>query len=117
MSTQELVVYIVINNDVNMGKGKIVAQACHVIAEMTAKLISNKPGLWLAYIRDGTHPKICLKATSIQMEELKNKYQGNVFYVHDAGRTQVPSGTLTALAFPPMLRSEVYAELTSLKLL
>lgn len=115
MADEELVMYIVINDDTKMGKGKIVAQAGHVIVNMAMALMNGSPDLWNKYIASGLHPKIVLKAKLVQMEAMIQKYP--CLWIRDAGRTQVPSGTLTALAFPPMLRSQRPPELADLKLL
>lgn len=118
MADEELVMYIVLvkdsKNNIKMGPGKAVAQAGHVIANMVTKLIINDLPLWGRYVTSGIHPKIVLQATTEQMEKIIATY--DCVWVRDAGRTQVPSGTLTAIAFPPMPKSRAPATLTNLKL-
>lgn len=76
-------VYIV-NSDLKMSKGKIAAQVSHV-AMLLADF--NKP----------IGRAIVLKATNETLLKLM-KYP-NVKFIHDAGLTEVPKGSLTMYRF------------------
>lgn len=117
MADEELVMYIILvkDKDIKMGPGKAVAQAGHVIANMVTKLMVENPSLWQRYVGSGIHPKIVLQATTSQMEKISTTFP-QCEWIRDAGRTQVPAGTLTAIAFPPMKKSEAPDTIANLKL-
>ncbi len=117
MADEELVMYIILCKDKNikMGAGKAVAQAGHVIANMVTRLMVENPSLWHDYVASGVHPKIVKRATTEQMEQIIEAYP-RCCWIRDAGRTQVPAGTLTAIAFPPMKKSSVLEGIADLKL-
>lgn len=89
--------YIAINHDTKMGKGKIAAQAGHAVSAVTERCLMRQPALWRRYAASG-HRKIVVKASQAQMEELE---RAGGTPVRDAGHTQVEPGTLTAVAFAP----------------
>ncbi len=120
MDTDEISMYVLINNDLKMEKGKIISQVGHAVEMATEKIMlsmyeSNKIKQqhldYLKYKNSGRR-KIVLKATQQQMEEYKN--DDNAVYVIDAGRTQVPENSLTAIAFLPCV--EMKNKLKDLKL-
>ena len=118
----ELRMYIVINASARMKKGKIAAQACHAVQAVMEHMIRHHPSDWQRYHNNGMHPKVVLKAQEEQMQELEQLYQRRnakvwCASVHDAGRTQVPANTLTALAFCPLTNDEKPDILKHLKLL
>lgn len=117
MSTeQELRMYIVVNNDIGMGKGKIASQVGHAVMLVVEYLIKHEPDSYQKYKASGM-PKIVLKADAEMMQSLTAKSR---WIVHDAGRTQIELGTLTTIGFPPMTeadRDKFHPELVSLKLL
>ena len=106
--------------DLKMGKGKIAAQACH--ASFAA--IENAQKRWndwfIRWLRNG-QPIIVVKAESkeeiddIIRRAKRKKIPCGV--VKDAGRTQVPSGTKTAIAIGPGPQKEVDELTGTLKLL
>ena len=117
----DLRIYIVINNSVQMSKGKIVSQACHAMAMMTETMLKRYPTEWERYKRYG-QAKIVLKAPEELMSNLIKRYSDpteRVFChsVRDAGLTQVESGTLTSLIFCPLRKEEIPNEIKFLKLL
>lgn len=116
MADEELVMYLILVKDkeIKMSPGKAIAQAGHVIANLIAELLVDDHLLWYTYAKSGIHPKIVLQATTAQMEEIIKTHECT--WIRDAGRTQVPSGTLTAIAFQPMLKNKAPAILHSLKL-
>jgi peptidyl-tRNA hydrolase, PTH2 family len=118
MSDQELRMYIVVNTDAGMGKGKAAAQVGHAVMNVTEHLLTTNKPLYHKYKRNGM-PKIVLKANQNVMNQLEFNYP-NAFPIRDSGRTQVAPGTLTAIGFLPMTDTDqniLYPELKSLKLL
>ncbi|AMD22648.1 HHL122Cp [Eremothecium sinecaudum] len=116
---------LVIRQDLPMTKGKIAAQCCHS-ALATYRLMAENPerssynpellSRWL----HGGQAKITLKCPDkTVMDELYAKamaYNVNCYITHDAGRTQITSGTATVLGLGPAPKA-VLDEITgSLKL-
>lgn len=108
---------IVVRSDVDMGKGKMAAQVAH--ASMGASMITPKDVLkkWNA----SGAKKVVLKASS---EEELNEIQKFAkreslpsFLVKDAGKTQLESGTVTALAVGPGKEEKIDKITGNLKLL
>lgn len=108
----ELKMYIVINKDLKMSKGKIASQVGHATMLVTEYLIKFKPKLYQTYRNLGM-PKIVLQADTTTIDKLSTTINPN-FVVYDAGRTQIPIGSLTTIAFIPMTEHKI---LSSLKLL
>jgi PTH2 family peptidyl-tRNA hydrolase len=107
------VMYFVVNQSLNMGKGKIAAQVGHGAIEV----FRNHPQT-PAFRRWDTsgHTKIVLRAPQETLIALANKYSHISRPIHDAGRTQVESGSFTVLAFQVM-EKDSNPDLISLKLL
>ena len=111
MSNFEFKQYILIRTDLKMGKGKIAVQVAH--AAVTNSEIARKhpkyQSYWQKWIREG-QGKIVLKAESLDMllkfeeKALKNGYPHAL--IQDAGLTQIPPGTKTALAIGPLTKEQ-----------
>ncbi len=97
---------IVIRRDLNMSCGKMVVQAAH--ASVTAVLEAEKRPEWRkwleAWLREG-QKKVAVGVES--EDELVEKYREAielglpVSLIRDAGLTELPPGTLTAIAVGP----------------
>lgn len=92
---------IVVRTDLGMGKGKIASQVAHASIESISVSKNEKVSKWK---RDGMK-KIVLKVSS-EKELLtiyrKAKKEGLVaVIVRDLGKTQIKTGTITALAIGP----------------
>jgi PTH2 family peptidyl-tRNA hydrolase len=104
--------YLIVNSDVKMGKGKVGAQVGHAVMYLTEMMISSKN--YKDYKKSGA-PKIVLKASQETMVELYKKYPNLSVCVHDAGRNQLEPNTFTVLGFLPM--TDQLPELKKLSLL
>lgn len=101
------VLYVVINNDLNMGKGKIAAQVGHVVETIIEELVraemsSSKKKSFLDDYQSWKYngrAKIVLKGTTQELQELC--MIDGARYVRDAGKTQIEAGSLTAVGFFP----------------
>jgi peptidyl-tRNA hydrolase len=118
----ELRMYVLVNSTARMRAGKIAAQVGHVVQMVTEYMVRNRHAEWRQYVNHRMHPKIVLKATQEQMEDILDRYKRRNAHiwcvgVHDAGRTQVAPDTLTALAFCPMTEADRPDELKMMKLL
>ena len=107
--TYEYTMYIIVNSDLKMSKGKIGAQVGHAVEMIAQKIYEwyaniNTPKIkeiildYKKYLIDG-RKKIILKGTQKDLEELKT--ESDAVHVIDAGRTEIPAGSLTAVAFLP----------------
>jgi len=92
---------IVIRNDLKMSKGKTAAQACHGCLGSYKKADSNKIKEWE---REG-EKKVIVKVNTLEelfeIKELAKKNNVPNYMVKDAGRTEIPTGTVTCLGIGP----------------
>ena len=110
---------LVINHDLKMGKGKIAAQSSHASVSATLKMGASKPNLLDAWLKSG-QKKVCLKTTQEELLKLEKdavKLGIQTVRVNDAGKTQIPSGSLTVIAFGPAQDGELEQLTGHLKLL
>jgi PTH2 family peptidyl-tRNA hydrolase len=95
---------LVVNNELKMGKGKIAAQVGHAAVSLTLKCGKKAPGLLESWLKSG-QKKICVKADNaehlLKLEMLAISSGILSVKIHDAGHTQIPSGSLTVLALGP----------------
>ncbi|MCL5011451.1 MAG: peptidyl-tRNA hydrolase Pth2 [Candidatus Marsarchaeota archaeon] len=108
---------IVLRSDLGMGKGKLVAQGAHASVECVRKSSKELVHEWL---EEGSK-KIVLKVSSekelIELLDKCKKTGVEACIIADAGFTQIPSGTLTALAIGPDRDEKVDKITSKLKLL
>jgi len=108
---------IIVNTALKMKKGKIAAQVGH--GAVSATLASN-PALLDAWFSSG-QAKVCLKGIDDKhLLELKKKAEAAslpVVKILDAGRTQIPAGSLTVVAIGPALKEDLEYITGDLKLL
>ena len=123
----EYVMYIIVNSDLKMGKGKIAAQVAHSACRVTRFLdsFSERPAYYQDWLNH-SEPKIVLKTSEEKIRVILKEHCVDTdtdteglwcFHTIDAGRTQIPSGSLTTLAFRPMRRKNAPENIKSLKLL
>ena len=97
---------LIVNNGLKMGKGKIAAQAGHASVQATLNAGQKK----VCLKGDDADHLLALEKLAINAGLLTSK-------VHDAGHTQIPSGSLTVLAIGPC-QDELVEKITgTLKLL
>lgn len=120
MADEEIKQVIIIRMDLEMGKGKLAAQAAHASlmsyfeAEKEDKSIAKE---WL----DTGEKKIVLKVSD--QDSLEKLYKAFKFkkvpcaLVSDAGMTQLPPGSKTALGIGPWHASKIDEFTSGLKLL
>ena len=108
---QELSMYLFVNTDLKMEKGKIAGQVGHAVQIITEKILRlgyesrNIPECYVRYnkwSRSGAK-KVVLKATQQQMEQLLNLdgHLDECITVIDAGRTQIEPNSMTVVGFFP----------------
>ncbi|NHI91397.1 MAG: peptidyl-tRNA hydrolase [Candidatus Lokiarchaeota archaeon] len=98
---------ILIRTDIKMGKGKLAVQVAHAAVSNSevARKNSNYQSYWQKWIREG-QKKVVIKASSLDIllkfQDLANKNGYPNALIQDAGLTQIPPGTKTALAIGPI---------------
>lgn len=110
----------VVNHGLKMGKGKIAAQVGHAAVKAALFTSSSDPAMFEAWLNTG-QSKVVLKAPHADalegLMEKARKAGVKAHQVHDAGRTQIPSGSFTVLALGPAQEDELEALTGHLKLL
>lgn len=108
---------MIVRKDLDMGKGKIAAQASHASLEAYKKADSGARKEW----ERGGSKKVVLKVNSL--EELEAVY-GQAkktglpcALIRDAGRTQLEAGTPTAVGIGPADEKEIDRITGKLKML
>ncbi len=99
---------IILRIDVGMSKGKLAAQAAHASLDAALKAMQRdrvfKDNLFERWRKEGAK-KVVLKVESEEaLRKLRDKAtQANLVnaLIKDAGLTEVPAGTVTALAIGP----------------
>ncbi len=117
---EELKQVIIIRKDLNMGLGKTVAQGSHasLMSYLEAVKIDGKvASAWIA----AGEKKIVLKVESEEaLKRLSDAFKYKKIpcaLVTDAGLTELPPGTVTALGIGPWRSSEIDMFTSGLKLL
>lgn len=105
---QEFKQSIVLRKDLKMGHGKAAAQASHASCDAVFLILSSSNRKWKEWLdawKISGQMKAVLKVNSREeIEELfKQAMEMNLpcSMISDAGRTQLPPGTITAIAIGP----------------
>lgn len=110
---------IVLRKDLKMSKGKAAAQASHAAVASAIRSKSEKRNDFDLWWRTG-QKKVVLAAESeselLEVEARLKKTGVVVVKIDDAGRTQLPPNTTTALGIGPYINKEVDIITSSLKL-
>ena len=92
---------IVIRADLNMGRGKIAAQACHGSLGAYKKADDRTLKKW----ESEGEKKVVLKVQDLEelfvIYELAKATNMPIYLVYDAGHTEVPRSTITCLGIGP----------------
>ncbi|MCJ1279652.1 hypothetical protein MMC21_007476 [Puttea exsequens] len=119
-SREECKLVLVVRTDLGMGKGKIAAQCSHATLACYTTLLHVSSPIIKRWIHSG-QPKIALQVpTEDLLDELHAKALSVGLcarVVHDAGRTQVASGSKTVLGLGPGPKSVVDGVTGGLRLL
>ena len=116
-------VYIFVNEELNMSKGKIASQVGHAILEMHRFLIKNNidHSKWT----NSGEKIVTLKISKQLINSILTEYNDkliksntfNIFPIYDAGRTEVEPGSLTVIASTPISDDKKPEFIKKLKLL
>ncbi len=94
---------IVIRGDIEMSRGKIAAQAAHAACEAFEEARRSQPKIWKEWRKEGAK-KVVLVSDERGLMEVYEKAKAMGIpraMVRDAGLTELPPGTLTAVAIGP----------------
>ncbi len=105
---------IVLRIDFGMSKGKLCAQSAHASLESAVKTMSTdkirKENIFQSWLREGAK-KIVVKVESeqaiLRLRDLCIKNGIRHALIRDAGLTEVPAGSITALGIGPDEESKI----------
>lgn len=113
--TYEYKMALVIRTDLKMSKGKMIVQACHAAVESSEVAKRENREVWEKWKRISHSKKVALRAESLnELLDLFNKalqLKVPCVLIKDAGLTELPPGTTTALGIGPD-RSEIVDKIT-----
>jgi len=115
----ELKQAIIVRNDLKMQKGKIASQVAHASVSAAYKTLQKNPNIFHEWFP--SMKKIILKVDSeaelLKLKQLAGQQGLVVELIRDAGRTQIPSGSTTALGIGPDSEEKIDKIVKHLKLL
>lgn len=101
---EEAKMVILVRQDLNMGKGKAAAQACHAVLAAYKDAQKRDPSVLEAWENSG-QAKVTLKVESeeemMTLVKKAREYGVTAQYIRDAGRTQLAPNTTTVAAIGP----------------
>lgn len=116
--TFERKMVIVVRTDLGMSCGKIAVQAAHVAVRAIKKAPWCDEKLWNILYKE---KKIMLKVDNLEdlwkIRDQCRKAKLNYAMIQDAGMTEIPSGTWTAIAIGPAKSSDIDKITGQIKLL
>jgi PTH2 family peptidyl-tRNA hydrolase len=108
MEAEEYKQVIVVRADLKMSKGKLAAQAAHAAVEAVLEIIDSSHPEWLRWLREWRRlgqKKVVVKVDSekelLEVYEEARRLGLPASLIIDAGRTELPPGTKTAVAVGP----------------
>ncbi len=108
---------IVIRRNLRLSKGKLAAQVAHASLEAFRKANPRLAGEW----ESGGSKKVVLRVENTrEMLEIMRKAKADglpVALIRDAGHTEVPAGTITALGIGPDRETKINKITGNLKML
>ncbi len=106
---------IIVRSDLGMGKGKLAAQAAHAAVSAADKSPYKRD--WVAEGQRKVVLKVTSEAQLIEVMRVATLEGLATAMIEDAGRTQIPSGTKTAVGIGPALEKDIDHVTEKLKLL
>ncbi|MDP6639478.1 MAG: peptidyl-tRNA hydrolase Pth2 [Candidatus Poseidoniaceae archaeon] len=116
----EVKLVCIVNHGIKMGKGKIAAQVGHAAVKSALAAAEHHPNLMQAWLSSGQQKVVVKAVDAAEIEKLVNAARRSALpacTINDAGRTQIPAGTLTVGAIGPAEAEEINQLTGHLKLL
>ena len=104
------VMYLFVNNDLKMGKGKACGQCGHAVGLLVEELMGSPDQAFVDW-KESTMKKVVLKVESEQAliklrdDAVRSSLKNSL--IKDAGLTEIPAGSITALAIGPDEESKI----------
>ncbi len=117
--TLELKQVLILRKDLKMSKGKAAAQASHAAVSAAIKMMRQNPTLFNKWWNGGQMKVVLAVESETQLEEIESRIRRSGVFVakiNDAGRTQLPPGTTTALGIGPHNQLAIEKITSTLKL-
>ncbi|MHA2093757.1 MAG: peptidyl-tRNA hydrolase Pth2 [Candidatus Hodarchaeales archaeon] len=115
----ELKQVLILRKDLKMSKGKAAAQASHAAVGAAIKLMRQNPTLFNKWWNGGQMKVVLAVESETQLEDVESRIRrlgAFVTKINDAGRTQLPPGTTTALGIGPHNQMDIEKITSTLKL-
>lgn len=98
-------IYLIVNQDLEMSAGKLGSQTGHGVEYIMKYYMEHEEDRQEYYdYENAGSTKIILKAKENKLRALHDKFPNDSFLVFDAGKTEIPTGSLTVLAFKPLTK-------------
>jgi len=111
---------IIMRTDLKMSKGKLAAQASHASVSSFIETENKNPNAARSWL-EGGQKKVVLKVSGENelIEQFRKAKENNLvaIIISDAGRTQIPAGSKTAVGIGPWNEKELDILFGELKLL
>ncbi|MHA2053082.1 MAG: peptidyl-tRNA hydrolase Pth2 [Candidatus Hodarchaeales archaeon] len=110
---------IILRKDLKMTKGKAAAQASHAAVAAAVQSLKKSSRIFNSWWNGGQMKIILAVNSETELDEIENKLKRTgviVSKINDAGRTQLPPNTATALGIGPHAQMDVERITSSLKL-
>jgi len=108
---------IVVRTDVKMDKGKLASQVAHASLAAFLKVGALTRKFWLMEGMKKIVLKVSSKEELLELRKVAKREKIPSEIITDAGKTQIPSGTVTALGIGPGDDSKIDKIVGHLKLL
>jgi len=116
----EVKLVCLVDHSLKMGKGKVAAQVGHASVKAALATREQHPALFEAWMRSGQQKVVLRMTDGDELESILSAAEGDGLAIHrirDAGRTQIPKGSLTVGAIGPDRLSRIDELTGNLKLL
>jgi len=108
---------IVLNTSLKMGKGKIAAQCSHASVQAFLETKESVRNEWLSIGMEKVVLKVSSDKELVELYQKAKRRKLPCALIRDAGHTQVPAGSITAVGIGPAKENEIDEITGNLKLL
>ncbi len=119
VSSVDIKQVIILRKDLKMTKGKAAVQASHAAVAAAVQSQRKSPTIFNNWWNGGQMKIVLAVESEAELDEIENKLRRTgviVSKINDAGRTQLPPNTATALGIGPHTQIDVERITSTLKL-